>query len=424
MSLIQMFCSLISRSFLAYISTLFLFFSLSGYAIDNQQEKPPLTASFYISGSLTDILSDVEETLELPIHLDKNVLSDAKKASSLQIKKVVLDMHGIPVRHLALCLARLTGLDLSVDEGLFILSPRSPGKDEKDVDLERLRSVGLEDNDVARVRKEQTDLLEKALADQPIRLPVAGKTLENFFILSESVQISQWKRTGHHLSFCFSPELVEKGIMQQKLKKNVEGKSLESLLKGALSQLNCTYRNELGYLYIEEAKGDGRNNIVPMVVEPKTDTAPIVGKEKDEEDPAPKKPQKVGGVNAVKAGLGNFLLIRRIDGTCMALKFTEHTRPSTNPKIIAKYGSKYICYVFTKGSKKPKKYEGEVYEPENGGTADNIFIDCDTFRIAWSLGDWVYFSEAMTSMAQSDKKKISDIDFNDDSLQWIPYVPQ
>ena len=423
MKIIRTFCHTGIWPYQAGILISIFLLGSSAYGADSQGQEAVSTASSDLCGSLMQAISDVDETLELPIHLDKGVLSDPQKVHELQGKNVLLHLSGIQVKHLAICLARLAKLDISVEKGLFILKLPSPGKEDKDLDQQRLRTVGLQDRDILRVRKEQTDLLEKTLPDQPVRLKAAGKTLGRFFTFLEAELFLQSKRTGHRLSFCFSPELVEKGIMKKKLITDVEGKTLESLLKGALSQLNCTYRNEIGYLYIEE-KRDGGYNGVSTVAEPKTDTTHVVEKEKDKVAPATKDPQRVGGVNAVKAELGKFLLIKRIDGTRVALKFTEHTRPSKKPKLFGKLGCKYICYVFKKGEKEPTKYEGEVYEPDGSGMADHIFIYCDTFRIMWSLGDWVYFSEAMASMAKSDKGKISEVNFDDDSLQWIPYVPQ
>jgi len=119
--------------------------------------------------------------------------------------------------------------------------------------------------------------------------------------------------------------------------------------------------------------------------------------------------------NAIKAEVGKFLLLRqeRLD---VALKIVEHTRPDRGD--AARPGARYECLVFEKDDhSRFNKYVGEVYEPDEG-VVNHVWIDYGAFRIEWSLGDWIYFSDWVTAMARTDKTDVKDVNFADEKLQW------
>jgi len=124
------------------------------------------------------------------------------------------------------------------------------------------------------------------------------------------------------------------------------------------------------------------------------------------------------GETAIRAEIGRFILLRR-DGADVALKLMEHTRPSR--RDMGMLGARYVCFVFEDDDYSHfKKYVGEVYEREGGGffRFRHVYVKCGTFKIEWSMGDWIYFGDSISAMARTDKTDIEDVDFADETLEW------
>lgn len=124
------------------------------------------------------------------------------------------------------------------------------------------------------------------------------------------------------------------------------------------------------------------------------------------------------GNNAVRADVGKFILLKR-EGNRVALKITQQTRPVGEDQYFK--GARYECYVFLgKDHDQSMKYVGEVYDSDSSGDGHrNVYIDCDTFRIEWSLSNWIYFGDSIYEVARTEAKDIANVDFKDSSLVWI-----
>ena len=82
-------------------------------------------------------------------------------------------------------------------------------------------------------------------------------------------------------------------------------------------------------------------------------------------------------------------------------------------------GARYVCFVFEDDDHfRVKKYVGEVYEPDGRGVPNHVYVKCGTFKVEWSMGDWIYFGDSISAMARTDKTEIEDVDFADETLEW------
>ena len=128
--------------------------------------------------------------------------------------------------------------------------------------------------------------------------------------------------------------------------------------------------------------------------------------------------QIISGVSSrsVRADVGKFLLLKS-DRQNVALKIIKLTRLSKNKAHY--YGAEYECYLCD--SEKcliSDRYEGEVFEPEGGGIADNIFIKCGKIKIEWSKSNWIYYSESINAISRTELTAIEDIKITDKQLKW------
>lgn len=117
---------------------------------------------------------------------------------------------------------------------------------------------------------------------------------------------------------------------------------------------------------------------------------------------------------AVQAPYGRFILLQRA-GPSVALRIVEHTKPGPDGE---NYGARYECHVFHAAGAPPTRLVGEVFEPQGGGVANHVHIDCGSFRIEWSRGDWIYYGDSVTAMAKTEATDINEIDFSDPGLVW------
>jgi len=121
------------------------------------------------------------------------------------------------------------------------------------------------------------------------------------------------------------------------------------------------------------------------------------------------------GKNAIRADIGTIMLLRK-DLCNIALIITKETRPAKNGSYYE--GGEYSCYVFRGNDRRHyTKYSGEVFQSD--GQSQSEYINCGTFRIEWSLSNWIYFGNSVYAMAITEKTKIEDVDFDDVSLKWF-----
>jgi hypothetical protein len=118
----------------------------------------------------------------------------------------------------------------------------------------------------------------------------------------------------------------------------------------------------------------------------------------------------------VRTEVGKFILAKR-EGADAALKLTERTHPA--PEDNVPLGAKYECFVFEKDDYSHfRKYIGEVHSPHEGGAIATEYVECDTFRFRWSIGDWITYGDSIIALARTDKTDIKDVNFADPKLEW------
>ena len=118
---------------------------------------------------------------------------------------------------------------------------------------------------------------------------------------------------------------------------------------------------------------------------------------------------------AVRADVGKFVLLKR-EGADATLKIIKHTHLRWKDEAL---GARYECFVYEKDDySRFAKYSGEVYEPAGDGTMDHVHVECGTFKVLWSMGDWIYFDDTISAIAKTDKTDIRDVDFSDTKLTW------
>ncbi len=130
---------------------------------------------------------------------------------------------------------------------------------------------------------------------------------------------------------------------------------------------------------------------------------------------------------AVKAPFGRFLLIKQ-GSQCLALRIVEHTQPQITISDKGKFrdykGAKYEWYLQPDGSmdfSKDNVLKGnnELAETENYAFGK---IEAGSFKLRWSLSDWIYFPEdekSETEMALTEWVRVEDINPRDEILRWI-----